>query len=317
MLQSANSKEFLWTEKYRPSLVADVVLPKNMKDTFQSIVDSGDLPNMLLTGTGGVGKTTIARALCRQLDMDMLFINGSEESGIDVLRSKIRQFAGSVSLNGGIKCVIIDECDYLNASSTQPALRGFMEEFSDNCRFILTCNYKNRVIPAIHSRCSVHEFAIKSSDLPELAAQVFQRLSTILTQEGVEFDPPALAELIKTYHPDWRRVINECQRYSVSGKIDAGILTSLTDTNWTKLVLALKDKDFKAMRIWVAENIDSDATKIYRGVIDNIETLISPQSIPEVIIIAADYQYKAAFVADIELNTVAFLTEVMAVSKWQ
>ena len=312
-----SKSEFLWVEKYRPQKIEDCILPKGLKKTFQQIVDTGEVHNMLLTGSSGLGKTTVARALCNQLNLDYIIINASEESGIDVLRSKIKQFASSVSLNGGTKVVILDEADYLNAQSTQPALRGFIEEFSANCRFILTCNFKNRIIEPLHSRCSVIEFNTTKKQLASLAACFMKRLQTILTSEGVDFNNEILAELIMRYAPDWRRVINECQRYSSSGEITSDILIGLSDQNITALVGFLKGKDFKNMRGWVTNNTDVDSSVIFRRIYDTLYDYAQPQSIPSIILILADYQYKAAFVADKELNTVACLTEIMASSDWK
>ena len=312
-----SKSEFLWVEKYRPQTIEDCILPKGLKKTFQQIVDTGEVHNMLLTGSSGLGKTTVARALCNQLNLDYIIINASEESGIDVLRSKIKQFASSVSLNGGTKVVILDEADYLNAQSTQPALRGFIEEFSANCRFILTCNFKNRIIEPLHSRCSVIEFNTTKKQLASLAACFMKRLQTILTSEGVDFNNEILAELIMRYAPDWRRVINECQRYSSSGEITSDILIGLSDQNITALVGFLKGKDFKNMRGWVTNNTDVDSSVIFRRIYDTLYDYAQPQSIPSIILILADYQYKAAFVADKELNTVACLTEIMASSDWK
>ena len=238
--------EFLWVEKYRPQTIEDCILPQSLKKTFQQIVDSGDMHNMLLTGSAGLGKTTVARALCNELDLNYLLINASEDGNIDTLRSKIKQFASSVSLNGNAKVVILDEADYLNAQSTQPALRGFIEEFSCNCRFILTCNFKNRIIEPLHSRCSVIEFNTTKKQLAELAAQFMKRLQHILTSEEVDYNNKVLAELIMRFAPDWRRVINECQRYSSSGEITSDILIGLSDQNIAALVSYLKDKDFKS-----------------------------------------------------------------------
>ena len=312
-----SKSEFLWVEKYRPNTIEDCILPKGLKKTFQQIVDTGEVHNMLLSGTSGLGKTTVARALCNQLNLDYIIINASEESGIDVLRSKIKQFASSVSLNGGTKVVILDEADYLNAQSTQPALRGFIEEFSANCRFILTCNFKNRIIEPLHSRCSVIEFNTTKKQLASLAACFMKRLQTILTSEGVDFNNEILAELIMRYAPDWRRVINECQRYSSSGEITSDILIGLSDQNIAALVGFLKGKDFKNMRGWVTNNTDVDSSVIFRRIYDTLYDYAQPQSIPSIILILADYQYKAAFVADKELNTVACLTEIMASSDWK
>lgn len=304
--------DFLWVEKYRPRTVEQTILPKSLKDTFLQITSTGELPNMLFTGTAGVGKTTVARALCNQLDLDYILINGSEEGNIDTLRNKVKQFASTVSLHGGYKVVILDEADYLNPQSTQPALRGFIEEFANNCRFILTCNFKNRIIEPLHSRCSVYEFAIPNGQKPEMAGQFFKRATEILKQENVEFVPDAVAQLITKHFPDWRRVLNELQRYSVSGKIDAGMLVNLSDTNIKTLMKTLKDKDFKGMRQWVVNNIDTEPQAIFRKIYDSMNEYIKPQSIPQIVLILADYQYKNAFVADHELNVVACMTEIMA-----
>jgi len=312
-----SKSEFLWVEKYRPQTIEDCILPESLKKTFQKIVDTGEMHNMLLTGSAGLGKTTVAKALCHQLNLDCMVINASEESGIDVLRSKIKQFASSVSLNGGTKVVILDEADYLNAQSTQPALRGFIEEFSKNCRFILTCNFKNRIIEPLHSRCSVIEFNTTKKQLAELAAGFMKRLQDILTAEKVSFNNKILAELIMRYAPDWRRVINEVQRYSSSGEITADILVGMSDQNIASLVGFLKTKNFKNMRSWVTNNTDVDSSVIFRRIYDTLYDYAQPQSIPAIILILADYQYKAGFVADKELNTVACLTEIMASSEWK
>jgi DNA polymerase III delta prime subunit len=310
--------EFLWVEKYRPQTIEDCILPTSLKKTFQQIVDTGEMHNMLLTGSAGLGKTTVARALCNELDLDYLLINASESGNIDTLRSTIKQFASTVSLNGGnYKVVILDEADYLNAQSTQPALRGFIEEFSSNCRFILTCNFKNRIIEPLHSRCSVIEFNTTKKQLAELAAQFMKRMQTILETEEVDYNNKILAELIMRYAPDWRRVINECQRYSSSGQITSDILIGLSDQNISALVKNLKDKDFKNMRSWVTNNSDIDSSVIFRRIYDTLYDFASPHSIPAIILVLADYQYKAAFVADKELNTVACLTEIMASSEWK
>jgi len=310
--------EFLWVEKYRPQTIEDCILPTSLKKTFQKVVDTGEMHNMLLTGSAGLGKTTVARALCNELDLDCLLINASEEGNIDTLRSKIKQFASTVSLNGGnYKVVILDEADYLNAQSTQPALRGFIEEFSSNCRFILTCNFKNRIIEPLHSRCAVIEFNTTKKQLGELCALFMKRMQTILETEGVDYNNKILAELIMRYAPDWRRVINECQRYSSSGEITSDVLIGLSDQNIASLVTYLKSKDFKSMRSWVTNNADVDSSVIFRRIYDTLYEFASPHSIPAIILILADYQYKAAFVADKELNTVACLTEIMASSEWK
>jgi len=306
------SVDFLWVEKYRPKTVSDIVLPQSLKQTFQKIVASKELPNMLFTGTAGLGKTTVARALCNELGCDYILINGSEEGNIDTLRTKIKQFASSVSLQGGYKVVILDEADYLNPQSTQPALRGFIEEFSRNCRFILTCNFKNRIIEPLHSRCGVYEFNTSKKSMIELCESFMDRCKTILDNEQVKYDAKPVAELIMKFAPDWRRVLNELQRYSVNGKIDSGIVSNLQDKNFDDLFSHLKNKNFKSMRSWVVNNIDTDASAIFRAIYDRMSNKVAPQSIPQLVLLLADYQYKNAFVADHELNVVACLTEVMS-----
>jgi DNA polymerase III delta prime subunit len=283
-----------------------------MKQTFQRLVDTGELPNMLFTGTAGLGKTTVAKALCNELNLDYIVINGSEEGNIDTLRGKIKQFASSVSLQGGYKVVILDEADYLNPQSTQPALRGFIEEFANNCRFILTCNFKNRIIEPLHSRCGVYEFNTSKKDLQPLCAQMLKRCQTILDDEGVGFEQMAIVDLIMKFAPDWRRVLNELQRFSVTGTINSSVVGGNRSNNYADLFKYLKDKEFKKMRSWVVNNIDTDASAIFRAVYDQMADYVQPQSIPQLILILADYQYKNAFVADHELNVVACMTEIMA-----
>ena len=303
--------EYLWVEKYRPRKIADTILPDALKQTFQKLVDTGELPNMLFTGSAGLGKTTVARALCNELGVDYILINGSEEGNIDTLRTKIKQFASTVSLQGGYKVVILDEADYLNPQSTQPALRGFIEEFSNNCRFILTCNFKNRIIEPLHSRCGVYEFNTTKKDMALLAQSFFERAKYILTQEGVEYDEKSIPPIIVKHAPDWRRIINELQRYAVLGPL-VGTVSVSSSGAFTDLFAHLKDKDFKKMRSWVVNNIDTDATAIFRGVYDQMNDKVEPSSIPQLVLILADYQYKNAFVADHELNVVACMTEIMA-----
>ena len=304
------SNEFLWVEKYRPKTIDECILPQSLKTVFTQIIETGELPNMLFTGTAGLGKTTVAKALCNQLELDYIVINGSEEGNIDTLRGKIKQFASTVSLMGGYKVVILDEADYLNAQSTQPALRGFIEEFANNCRFILTCNFKNRIIEPLHSRCGIYEFNTPKKDMVELCGQFMDRTAKILQDEGIPFgDGKALAELIMKFAPDWRRVLNELQRQSYTGKI-TGITKDIN--NFADLFKHLKSKDFKAMRKWISDNMDIEATAIYRGIYDQMYDYLKPQSIPQIVLILADYQYKQAFVADHELNIVACMTEIMA-----
>lgn len=308
--------QFLWVEKYRPKTIEECILPAGLKQTFQSIVDTGDLPNMMFTGSAGVGKTTAARALCNQLGLDYILINGSEDGNIDTLRGKIKQFASTVSLQGGQKVVILDEADYLNPQSTQPALRGFIEEFSSNCRFILTCNFKNRIIDPLHSRCSIFEFNYGSTN-GRLAGNFMKRLQMILDSEGIIYENAVIAELIMKYIPDWRRVLNECQRYGMSGHIDTGILVTLDETSIKGLMADLKTKNFKDMRKWVTNNIDVESAKLFRMIYDNMLTYIEPSSIPQVVLILADYSYKDSFVADHELNVVACMTEIMSQIKFK
>jgi len=309
--------EFLWVEKYRPQTISECVLTKDLYKTFTQIIEQGEIQNMMFTGTAGTGKTTVARALCNVLDLDYIIINGSEESGIDTLRNKIKQFASSVSLSGGYKVVILDEADYLNPQSTQPALRGFIEEFSANCRFILTCNFKNRIIEPLHSRCSVIEFAIPKGEKTALAGAFMNRIMNILKAEVINYDEQVLAELIMKYFPDFRRTINELQRYATFGKIDSGILVNASDITIDTLMESLKLKDFKKMRQWVADNIDIEPASMFRKIYDNMNDFVEPQSIPQLVLILADYQYKNSFVADHELNMVACLTEVMAGVKFK
>ena len=305
-------KEFLWVEKYRPQIIEDCVLPESLKNTFNEIIKGGELPNMMFTGTAGNGKTTVARALCNELELDHIVINGSEDGNIDTLRGKIKQFASTVSLLGGYKVVILDEADYLNPQSTQPALRGFIEEFSSNCRFILTCNFKNRIIEPLHSRCSVYDFNVSKGQIQNhLKADFLKRIWHILEQENVTYDNQVLMELIVKYFPDFRRIINECQRYGMSGTIDAGILVTISEENVKQLMTYLKEKDFKGMRKWVTDNMDVESAKLFRMIYDNMKTYVDPHSIPPLVIILADYSYKDSFMADHELNVVACLTEIM------
>ena len=312
---NVSKEHFLWVEKYRPRKLDDCILPDDQLKTFREFVATGEIPNMLLCGSAGVGKTTIARAICEELGCDYIIINGSEESGIDVLRTKIREFASSVSFSGKTKVVILDEADYLNPNSTQPALRAFIEEFANNCRFIFTCNFKNRIISPLHSRSAVIEFKLTKADRPKMAGRFMKRLSEILVTEGIQYDERVIAEVLKKHFPDYRRVLNELQRYSVSGAIDEGILVNVQEVNMKELVSSLKAKDFKKMRGWVIENIDNDPNLIFRKIYDTILDEVKYPS--QLVLLLADYQYKAAFAANPEINLVACLAEIMAAMEWK
>ena len=303
-------EQLLWVEKYRPKKVEDCILPDAIKATFQEYVNRKEIPNLLLSGTAGVGKTTIAKALCEQVGCDYIVINGSDESGIDVLRNKIKNYASSVSLMGGRKVVIIDEADYLNPNSTQPAMRGAIEEFASNCSFIFTCNFKNRIIDPIHSRCSVVDFKVNGSK-QKMAADFFKRVEWILEQENITYNKKVVAAVITKHFPDNRRVINELQRYSVSGTIDSGILSNIADIQLESLVTSLKEKDFASVRKWVTNNLDNDPVKIYRKLYDTLYEALKANTVPQLVLILAKYQYQSAFVADHEINMVACLTEIM------
>lgn len=303
-------EHLLWTEAYRPKTIADCILPERLKKPFQEYVNQKNIPNLLLAGGAGVGKTTVAKAMCEEIGCDYIIINGSDESGIDTFRNKIKTYASSMSLSGGRKVIIIDEADYLNPNSTQPALRNAIEEFAGNCSFIFTCNFKNKIIDPLHSRCAVIDFGLKNEEKTEMAGQFFKRVTGILQSEKVEFEPKVIAELVKKHFPDFRRVINELQRFSKFGKIDTNVLSQIGDVSITEIVKHLKEKDFGAIRKWVATT-DVDATALYRKLYDNLYEVLKPQSIPQAVVILADYQYKQAFVADQEINTVACLTELM------
>ena len=308
---------FLWVEQYRAKTVDECILPKTLKTQLQSYVDKQDISNLILSGGPGVGKTTAARAMLEQIGATYMFINGSEESGIDVLRTKIKNFASTVSLDGGRKYLILDEADYLNPQSTQPALRGFIEEFHQNCGFILTCNYKNKLIAPLHSRCGVVDFTIPKSEKASLAHQFFQRAISILQENGIKYNEKVVAELINNHFPDWRRILNELQRYSVSGQIDAGILVNLGEKSIKELMGMMKNKEFTNVRKWVVENIDNDPDTLFRAVYDNLYEYLDSSTIPHVVVILGEYQYKNAFVADAEINMVACLTEIMARGKFK
>jgi len=303
-------EHLLWTEKYRPKKIADCILPERLKTPFQEYVTQNNIPNLLLAGGAGVGKTTVAKAMCEEIGCDYLVINGSDESGIDTFRVKIKNFASSMSLAGGRKVIIIDEADYLNPNSTQPALRNAIEEFAGNCSFIFTCNFKNRIIDPLHSRCAVIDFALKNNEKAQMATQFFKRIQSVLRSEKVDYEDKVVVELVKKHFPDFRRVINELQRYSQFGKIDSGILAHIVEVSIGDIIKYIKEKDFGAIRKWVASN-DIDATTFFRKIYDNLYDVLKPQSIPQAVIIPADYQYKQAFVADQEINTVACLTELM------
>jgi len=304
-------EEFLWVEKYRPKTIEETILPVELKAVFQQFVDQKNIPNLILSGSAGVGKTTVARAMLEQLGCDYIVINGSMNGNIDTLRNEILNFASSVSLSGGRKYVILDEADYLNANSTQPALRNFMEEFSRNCGFILTCNFKNRIIEPLHSRCSVIDFKIGKKEMAKLAMQFMKRVSNILNSENIEFDKAVVAEVIQKHFPDWRRVLNELQRYSATGKIDSGILANLQQVSIKELVSMLKEKNFSGLRKWVGENLDNDQNSIFRQLYDTASEFLPPTDVAQLVLILGKYQYQAAFVADQEINLMACLTEIM------
>ena len=311
-------KDFLWVEKHRPARVQETILPQELKATFQQFVDQKNIPNLILSGRAGVGKTTIAKAMLEEIGADYIVINGSMNGNIDTLRVEIANFASTVSFTGGRKYVILDEADYLNANSTQPALRNFMEEFSKNCGFILTCNFKNRIIEPLHSRCSVIEFSIQNSDKPKLAAQFFKRVCGILDEEGIEYDQKPIAELVQTYFPDWRRTLNELQRYSATGRIDAGILVNKSSESFDELIQLMKDRNFTGVRKWVADNSDIDSAVLYRNLYDILPNKIkSTTAIAEAIVVLAQYQYQEAFVANSEINRSAALATLMAEVDWK
>jgi DNA polymerase III delta prime subunit len=309
-------EHFVWVEKYRPKTIADTILTPELKATFQQFVNQENIPNLLLSGSAGVGKTTVARAMLEELGCDYIVINGSMNGNIDTLRNEIRNFASTVSMSGGRKYVIIDEADYLNANSTQPALRNFMEEYSKNCGFIMTCNFKNKIIDPLQSRCSVIDFKIAKKDLPDLAKQFLKRICAILDKENVEYDKAVIVEVIKKHFPDWRRIINELQRYSATGKIDSGILVNFQEVTLNKLMGLLKEKDYTNMRKWVAENIDTDANELFRKIFDQTSKYITKDSVPLCVLLIGKYQYQHAFVADPEINIVCFLTELMVEASW-
>tara|TARA_X000000950_G_scaffold207217_1_gene249202 strand:+ start:1157 stop:2095 length:939 start_codon:yes stop_codon:yes gene_type:complete len=310
--------EHLFVEKYRPQTIEDTILPSGIKKSFTEFVQNGEIPNLLLSGSAGVGKTTIAKALCNELGADFIVINGSDEGRlIDTLRTKIKNFASTVSLSGGSKVVILDEADYISADSVQPALRNFIEEFSSNCRFIFTCNYKNRIIPALHSRCTVIDFNITPDEKQRLASVFLSRLMMICDEENIQYDQKVLVELILKFFPDFRRCLNEVQRYGASGVIDAGLLATLSEEKLTPLLDMMKEKNWKGVRKWVGQNSDQDFNTLYRKLFNAMEKKLEPSSIPACVLLIADYQYKSAFAMDSEINFVACLTEIMSECKFK
>ena len=312
------SDQYLWVEKYRPATIDECILPEKLKQTFKDYIATGELPTFLFSGTAGVGKTTVARALCNEVGADVLFLNGSDEGrSIDMLRMNIRGFASTVSLTAAKKVVILDEADYMNPQSVQPALRGFIEEFSNNCRFIFTCNFKNKIIEPLHSRCAVIDFKIDNAEKPAIAAGFFKRVTQILKTEGIDYDTKVVVELVNKHFPDYRRILNELQRYSVSGKIDAGLLVNMSDESYKTLVMNLKEKDFKKTRQWIAQNSDIESSYLFDHLYEKASEYMEPASIPTMVLLLADYQYKNAFVANHELNTMAAMTEIMLQCKFK
>ena len=311
--------DFLWVAKYAPKTIEECILPESTKKTFQEFLNKGEIPNMLLAGPPGIGKTTVAKALCNELGVDVYVINGSDEGRfLDTVRNNAKNFASTVSLSSTAKhkVVIIDEADN-TGNDVQLLLRAFVEEFAGNCRFIFTCNYKNKIIEPLHSRCAVIDFGIKGKEKASLAGSFFKRLQNILDAEGVQYDPKVLAELINKHFPDWRRVLNECQRYSVSGTIDSGILATFSDVAVNELIKNLKEKNFPEVRKWVVSNLDNDTTVLLRRIYDTLYDTLENNSIPAAILVLAKYQYQSAFVADQEINMLACLTEIMVECEWK
>lgn len=307
------SESLLWVEKYRPRSIEDCILPETIKTTLRDVVSQNKIPNMMFTGTSGIGKTTAARAICNETQADYLIINGSDEGRmIDTLRTKLTQFCSTISLSGSRKVVIIDEADYMNADSVQPAMRNFTERFADNCSFIFTCNYKNRIIEPIHSRCAVIDFSLKNGEKQVIAARFMKRVESILAAESIDYDKEVIAKLVLKHFPDFRRVLNELQRYSTSGEINSGVLANIKEMNLKELIDSLREKNFSKMRQWVVANVDNDPATVYRKIYDELYNVIEKGSIPQAVLTIAEYQYKSAFVADQEINLVACLVELMA-----
>ena len=313
------NKEFLWVEKYRPKVIDDCILPQSIKEVFTGFVSQGELPNLLLTGSAGVGKTTIAKALCEQINASYIMINGSDEGRfLDTVRNRIRTFASTVSLTSGAshKVVIIDEADN-TTNDVQLSLRAAVEEFHSNCRFIFTCNFINKIIEPLHSRCTVIDFRVKNGQSVQLQGQFFERLRTILKTENVKFEDKVLAKLIRRYYPDWRRLINECQRYAANGSIDTAILVDVADVNFDNLLVSLKQKDFKTVKTWVVQHMDNDPSMIMRKIYDNLYDVLKPNSIPEAVLVIAKYMRDISNVPDQEINMLACLTEIMMTCEFQ
>ena len=307
------SESLLWVEKYRPRTIEDCILPESIKKTLRDVVSQNKIPNMMFTGTSGIGKTTAARAICNETQADYLIINGSDEGRmIDTLRTKLTQFCSTISLSGSRKVVILDEADYMNADSVQPAMRNFTERFADNCSFIFTCNYKNRIIEPIHSRCAVIDFSLKNGEKQVIAARFMKRVEGILTDESIDYDKEVIAKLVLKHFPDFRRVLNELQRYSTSGEINSGVLANIKEMNLKELIDSLREKNFSKMRQWVVANIDNDPATVYRKIYNELYNVVDKGSIPQAVLTIAEYQYKSAFVADQEINLVACLVELMA-----
>ena len=293
------SESLLWVEKYRPRSIEDCILPETIKTTLRDVVSQNKIPNMMFTGTSGIGKTTAARAICNETQADYLIINGSDEGRmIDTLRTKLTQFCSTISLSGSRKVVIIDEADYMNADSVQPAMRNFTERFADNCSFIFTCNYKNRIIEPIHSRCAVIDFSLKNGEKQVIAARFMKRVEGILTDESIDYDKEVIAKLVLKHFPDFRRVLNELQRYSTSGEINSGVLANIKEMNLKELIDSLREKNFSKMRQWVVANVDNDPATVYRKIYDELYNVVDKGSIPQAVLTIAEYQYKSAFVAD-------------------